>query len=288
LKAFLVCAIVGALPAEAGTRVSVLPFTGPRASKAQARLEEALCRSVQCVARAAPGAQPQSVDAVVSGRVIRSKKKLSLELDVFIGNEVPALKHRYPLEGTRISNAMIGAAVSAIRAKVAEEGADDTASPEPDAQLDFGIAPRTKPKAKAAELPLATAPVAAEASAQKAAPAETVMVAAPASRGPPVLSFVLGGVGAAALGAGALATYWGNKDNAALGQCAPWCQPATVKHIKQLYLGADVSLGVGAVALATGFWLFARSPFSDDEHGYRVDVAATPTGGAVATLSGRF
>jgi hypothetical protein len=282
VKALVLCLLAGALPAQAGSRVSVLPFTGPQASRLQSRLEEALCRSVQCVSRAAPGAPTKSVDAVVSGKVIRHKKKLTLELDVFTGNDVPALRRRYPFESDGMSEATVSAAVRAIRAKMAEEGADDAPAAEPEADLNFGFAPKKAPPARAAE------PAPPPAVAQSAPPAEAVEKPASPSRGPPALSFVLGGVGAAALGAGALATYWGNKDNAALGQCAPWCQPTTVKHIKQLYVGADISFGVGAAALAAGFWLFARSPFSGDEHGYRVDVAATPSGGAAATFSGRF
>jgi hypothetical protein len=215
------------------------------------------------------------VDAVVSGKVIRAKKKLTLELNVFTGNEVPALKRRYPFGSDGMSEETVNAAVQTIRAKLAEEGQDDAPAAEPEADLNFGIAAKKAPPARAEEV----AP---------AAPVATAEKTASATRGPPALSFVLGGVGAAALGAGALATYWGNKDNTALGQCAPWCQPSTVKHIKQLYVGADISFGVGAAALAACFWLFARSPFSGDEHGYHVDVAATPSGGAVATLSGRF
>ncbi len=71
--------------------------------------------------------------------------------------------------------------------------------------------------------------------------------------------WVAGGVGLAGIGAGALLTYWGNADNAALAQCAPSCKPSSVDHIHQLYLAADHSFAAGGAAVGLAAILFATS-----------------------------
>ena len=95
--------------------------------------------------------------------------------------------------------------------------------------------------------------------------------------------------GAAALAA--VLTYWGRKDNALLSSCAPNCSQASIDHIRKLYVAADVSLGVGAAALATSVVLFLTSPSprekSPIDARYRVHVAPAPSGG-FAALSGSF
>jgi hypothetical protein len=113
--------------------------------------------------------------------------------------------------------------------------------------------------------------------------------------GPPALAFVLGGTGLLALGAGALATYWGKTDNDALAHCAPNCQAGSLDHIRQLYVAADISLGVGVAALGVSTLLFATSHSTEAPPQARAptsallgwDVRPAP-GGAVATFQGRF
>jgi hypothetical protein len=115
------------------------------------------------------------------------------------------------------------------------------------------------------------------------------------SGGPPALAFVLGGTGLLGLGVGALATYWGKMDNDALSNCAPNCQAASVDHIRQLYIAADISFGIGAAALGVSAFLFATSHPTEAAPQPRVatstllgwDVRPAP-GGAVATFQGRF
>lgn len=95
-------------------------------------------------------------------------------------------------------------------------------------------------------------------------------------------SYALLGVGVAGIGGYGLLTYWGRKDNDELSQCAPNCLQSSVDHIQNLYLAADVSLGVGVAALLGGAYLVWRHHAS-----YAVEVQPT-AGGAVAGISGAF
>ncbi|MFL5305847.1 MAG: hypothetical protein ACJ8F1_11570 [Polyangia bacterium] len=106
-----------------------------------------------------------------------------------------------------------------------------------------------------------------------------------------VLAFVLGAGGVAALGAGALLTYWGRGDNDRLGACSPACPSGAVEHVHRLYIGADVAFGVGAAALAGASWAYlshrTRRAENTDEASLRVDVRPT-TSGAIAGVRGTF
>jgi hypothetical protein len=109
------------------------------------------------------------------------------------------------------------------------------------------------------------------------------------SGGPGALPYVVGGVGLAAVGAGALVTLWGNKDNDKLGGCSPNCAQASVDHVRTLYTVADVTIGVGIVAVGVATYLLATSGPSKEKPktAYVVDVKPTPAG-AFASVSGAF
>jgi hypothetical protein len=127
------------------------------------------------------------------------------------------------------------------------------------------------------------------------APPSEILTAAPAlpSEHSLVAPVLFGLVGAAGLGGYGVLTFWGRRDNDRLGQCAPDCAPASVEHIRRLYLAADVSLGVGLVTLATTTWLALR-PEPTRERAARSTFARTqlelrPTSsGAWAAIAGRF
>ena len=111
-----------------------------------------------------------------------------------------------------------------------------------------------------------------------------------------VLPYVLASVGVAGIGGFGLLTYWGRQDNAALDRCTPNCQQSSVDHIHNLYLAADISLGVGIAALGTAAVLWATSsrgnpnaePASSQKTAaYRLDFRPTNSG-AFAALSGAF
>ncbi len=97
--------------------------------------------------------------------------------------------------------------------------------------------------------------------------------------GASAFAYLLGGVGLAGVGAGGLLTYWGKTDNVALGACSPSCPPASVSHIRNLYLAADASFAAGGAALGVAALLFALP------HGVEVMPAKS---GAVASFRGTF
>ena len=130
----------------------------------------------------------------------------------------------------------------------------------------------------------------------KAGGADLTVHAEPASKPRiPILSVVSAGVGVAALGAGALFTYWGRKDNTLLDVCSPGCKQSSADHIHNLYLAADISIGVGLTALAGSYWAFAHSRSSHEASEEEIAVRTTPTllvaptpSGAMGALSGSF
>ncbi len=130
------------------------------------------------------------------------------------------------------------------------------------------------------------------------APIETEPAAAPIvedhpeKKGPPVASYVLGGIGIVALaGAG---YFWlgaeGDKSDLEDSGCSPNCDSGDVDSIKSKRLYGDIALGVGVVSLgvATYLWLSPskadKKPPRDEA---RVDVQLLP-GGAFGGVSGRF
>jgi hypothetical protein len=97
------------------------------------------------------------------------------------------------------------------------------------------------------------------------------------------------------LGAGGfvLLSAWGKKDNDLLKQCAPNCRQGSVDRVKERYLAADVSLGVGAAALTSALLIYALSGSRSEtpahhESAYSVDVHPTTGAGALANLKGSF
>ncbi len=106
-----------------------------------------------------------------------------------------------------------------------------------------------------------------------------------------VLPYLFTGLGIASLGAGAALTYWGIKDNNRMKtECAPNCLPATVTHVKQLYLASDIALGVGVASIAAAFWTHMMNRHAEEkatEEALRVDVVPSSSGG-FAAVSGTF
>jgi len=117
-----------------------------------------------------------------------------------------------------------------------------------------------------------------------------------ASGSAPWTAYALAGVGLAGLGGAALFNLKGTASNDALiAFCKPDCKPEAVRHVRNLYLAADISLGIGLVALAGSTYLFFNHDGPAPEDNPRalrtrisqVGVTPTPTG-AVATLIGTF
>jgi hypothetical protein len=118
-----------------------------------------------------------------------------------------------------------------------------------------------------------------------------------AQHGSTLLPVVLGAAGLGALGAAALLTYWGKTDNDLLARCAPYCSPASVDHIRQLYIASDIAIGTGVAAIGIAAVLFVTShrhgdqgeaaPKTPPRQACGFDVVPTPSG-AFASVSGAF
>jgi hypothetical protein len=167
--------------------------------------------------------------------------------------------------------------------------------------------------AVAAETPEATEPESATEAAPQAVdteandmkPARRARVKSTAG-GPSLLTYIVGGVGVVGVAGYFTLNYWGKKDNDKLGDCAAagnLCPVASVDHVRKLYLYANISGGIGLAALATSAYLYFTSSGSGEEAGttrtaskrvtktasiQMVDLQATPSGGAVATIGGTF
>jgi len=102
------------------------------------------------------------------------------------------------------------------------------------------------------------------------------------------VSYVLGGVGAVALGSFAFFALSGKSDENELGdRCSPNCPDSDVDAVRTKYLVADISLGIGVVALGAGTWFFVSS--LKDGKPKSVGVAVRPTrGGALVGITRRF
>ncbi len=88
------------------------------------------------------------------------------------------------------------------------------------------------------------------------------VVPAPRKR-PATLAYVLGGVGVLALGSFAGFAISGKSAESEMDGCKPACTQAQVDKMRLRYLIADISLGVGVVALGAGGYLYfsaAREP----------------------------
>ncbi len=108
----------------------------------------------------------------------------------------------------------------------------------------------------------------------------------------PALALVLGGVGIAAIGSFAYFGVTGKADiNELRTSCAPSCAQRDVDAAKTKLLVADISLGVGVVALIASAWVFlahgSSSSAAPAPSAARLDVRALP-GGGVASVGGAF
>lgn len=110
------------------------------------------------------------------------------------------------------------------------------------------------------------------------------------------LPYVLGGVGALALGSFVYFAAEGKAKEDELDRCAPECDPSEVDVMQRRYLIADVSLGTSLVAFGLGTYLFFSdrrpsqpSPRAAERSvtwGVQGRLGSQPTLGVVA--SGRF
>ena len=110
-----------------------------------------------------------------------------------------------------------------------------------------------------------------------------------ANRNP--LSYVLAGVGVVGIGGFIALGSMGNSQRSDLEEtCSPHCTDEELRPVRTKYLLADVSLGIGIVALGAAGYLFFSGPAHAPASAPRplaFDVVVTPRS-STAELSGRF
>ena len=123
------------------------------------------------------------------------------------------------------------------------------------------------------------------------ASAARLRLTSPATSGPSVLPYVLGGTGLAGLGGFAWLVAWGRQDNDRLQSCSPNCSRASLDHIRTLYVASDISLGIAIAALGAATWLLITQGRASDkaprETAFNVHLQPTRSG-ALANFAGSF
>lgn len=110
------------------------------------------------------------------------------------------------------------------------------------------------------------------------APLAAVDPRAKASK-PPTMALVLGGVGVLALGGFAAFAVAGRSAEHEMAGCKPHCRQSQLDKMNLRYLLADISLGVAAVSLGTGGYLYFSAASKP---------SSTALGGANLTWRGTF
>jgi hypothetical protein len=130
--------------------------------------------------------------------------------------------------------------------------------------------------------------------AQTAPPPPPPQPSGPSFGTPPVIVFVLGGVGVAGIAAFTTLGILGKNERDDLRDtCAPSCSEDDVSSVRTKLILADVSLGVGVVSLGVATYFFITAPRvppkSSSGTNSSVWVDVTPrAGGGSLTIGGRF
>jgi hypothetical protein len=107
----------------------------------------------------------------------------------------------------------------------------------------------------------------------------------------PVPALVVGGIGLVALGSFAVFGLQGKSDVDALQTCKPDCPEADVDRARTKLIIADISLGVGLVALGVATYMYLTRPTLDRTRGAARTIrfdAGPVAGGAAAGIGGSF
>lgn len=117
-RLLIAVAMVWAGVATAEPRVAVLGFTGPKAALVRAQLAERLCQEASCVKPGKKGDDVE-VDGVVTGKVIRAGKRLTLELKVYTSEDENPVTVKMPIRSTgKLSEAAVASAVASVHGVV--------------------------------------------------------------------------------------------------------------------------------------------------------------------------
>jgi len=94
-----------------------------------------------------------------------------------------------------------------------------------------------------------------------------------------VVPWVLGGVGVLALGSFAYFGATGLSKRGELDDCTPYCKQDDIDSVRRKFLIADVSLGVGVVALGVATFMLVSSPSTEPKKDATVHVDGGPIAG---------
>lgn len=119
-RLFIVASVLAAVAASAEPRVAILGFKGPKAALVREQLKERICQDAECVKPGRKGAKV-SVDGVVTGKVLRKGRRLTLELKVYTSNDPNPVTVKMPIRKTgKMSEAAIASAVASVRGAITE------------------------------------------------------------------------------------------------------------------------------------------------------------------------
>jgi hypothetical protein len=107
------------------------------------------------------------------------------------------------------------------------------------------------------------------------APLQAAEANPPGGGGLPVVSYVLGGIGVAAVAVGTALDILGkDRETTLKNTCAPHCSPSDVQAMRTQVLAGDIALGVGLASLA-GAVVIALGP--RERHAARVTLGVQPS-----------
>jgi hypothetical protein len=94
-----------------------------------------------------------------------------------------------------------------------------------------------------------------------AVPSPPPATEAPERNATPIVAYVLGGVGLAALAGAGYFAWTGRRERQELSEtCSPRCADAQVDPVRSKYLAADVLLTLGVMSIGTGAYFYFSAP----------------------------
>ena len=122
-RILVLLSLVLSTSALAESRVAVLGFKGPMSKALRTQFVEDLCQKETCVKRGKKGDEVQ-VDAVVVGATKWEKKRLRLELQVYVSQDSLPTKVSIPVpKSGKLSRGALASIVESVRAAIPEKSA---------------------------------------------------------------------------------------------------------------------------------------------------------------------
>lgn len=116
-----IAVLLTASVALAKPRIAVMPFTGPKAAKVKTQISKKLCAKYTCVTP--KKGHPTSVDAVVTGEVLKKE----VEIKVYIDEDTaPTTTYLKLGAGGKMSPKVLAQAPAAVKDALADVEIDDS------------------------------------------------------------------------------------------------------------------------------------------------------------------